>query len=413
MSMQQRVWEMSGLMPGGYCRSALVVGPESPHLVKGHGCYVVDEDGRTLIDMNNDFTALVHGNSHPALVKASQDALADGSAFGMPTWYEDEHAQILVDRIPGVDQIRYTCSGTEAVMTAIRLARAVTGRMGLLALRGAYHGFADTIIATGGPAAHQGVPQGLLDELTLVDCNDIAGLEAAVAERGEQLAAIVIDILPNQAGLISVTKEFLQRVRELCDQHGILFIDDEVINLRAGFNGIAAERGVRPDVVVVGKLIGGGHPAGAVMANREIMGRFDPAGSNPLKHGGTFAANPLMLRTGAEALRLLDEDAIARLNRLGQRARDTLSNGIKALGWTVRGEASVLRPFPPSDIPAGPAQKRLFWAAYEREVAVPPTALCALSTPMDEQVVDSAMERLIDAIEEVDSASRKAAEVAQ
>lgn len=395
-----RSQRLSPLLPGGYTRGALVVGPQSPHAVEGHGCYLIDGDGRELIDLNNDFTSLVHGNAHPAIVEVSRAAIEDGSAFGLPTHWEDEHAQILVDRIPGAEQVRYTCSGTEAVMTAVRLARAVTGRSGLIALRAAYHGYSDSVIASGGESARRGVPQGLLDELTLVDNNDLVGLEAAVAARGERLAAILIDALPNRAGMVPVSPEFLRRVRELCDEHGIVFIDDEVINLRHGLHGIAAERGVRPDIVVTGKIIGGGYPAGAVLSSREIMAQFDPARPEALEHGGTFAANPLMLRAGAEALRLFDAEAIARLNALGEQARASLAEGIARLGWTVRGEGSLLRPFPPEEM-AGPVTRRLFWAAHERGVSITPSGMCSLSTPMDSEVVAQAVERLVDAVESV------------
>ncbi|MBS1842824.1 MAG: aminotransferase class III-fold pyridoxal phosphate-dependent enzyme [Actinobacteria bacterium] len=399
-STPSRAQELSPLLPGGYTRGSLVVGTHSPQAAKGHGCYVIDGDGRELIDLNNDFTSLVHGNAHPAIVEVSRAAIEDGSAFGLPTHWEHEHAQILVDRIPGAEQVRYTCSGTEAVMTAVRIARAVTGRSGVVALRDAYHGYSDSVIGTAGPKSRRGVPVGLLDELILVDVNDIAALEAAVSERPEGLAAILVDAMPNRAGMIAVTPEFLQRVRELCDEHGILFIDDEVINLRQGLHGVAAERGVLPDIVVTGKIIGGGYPAGAVLSSREIMAQFDPERSDPLEQGGTFAANPLMLRAGAEALRLFDREAIARLNALGEQARSSLAEGVERLGWTVRGEGSLFRPIPPDDL-TGPVTRRLFWAAHERGVSITPTAMCALSTPMDADVVGRAVEGLVDAIESV------------
>jgi glutamate-1-semialdehyde 2,1-aminomutase len=290
-------------------------------------------------------------------------------------------------------------------MTAVRLARAVTGRAGLIALRDAYHGFSESVIATSGGRTRRGVPEPLLDELTLVDANDVPALEAAAQARGEQTAAILVDALPNRAGLVSVGVEFLRRVRELCDEHGMLFIDDEVINLRTAPRGIAAERGVRPDIVVAGKLIGGGHPAGAVLSTREIMSQFDPARPDYLEHGGTFAANPLMLRAGAAALSLFDDEPIARLNALGERARSALASAIAPLGWTVRGEGSLLRPFPPEGVAPAPVQRQVFWAAWERELAIMPTALLALSTPMTAEIVDGAVDRLADAIAEVAATS--------
>lgn len=394
----------SEYLPGGYTRSALVVGSRSPQIVSGSGPWVTDQSGRRLIDMNNDFSALIHGNSHPDVTEESIAALRDGAAFGAPTRWEDHHAGRLLSRLETCDRVRYTTSGTEAVMTAVRLARDYTGREKLVVVKNAYHGFSDSVIGAGGQNAQRGVPRGLLDHLILVGIDDVEALEEAFADRAEDIAAVLVDLMPNRAGLLEPSDRFLAACRQLCDEHGAVLIDDEVINFRDGYNGIAANRGLKPDLVVLGKMIGGGQPIGAVAGRGEIMERFDPfAPGGGLEQGGTFAATPQALRAGAKSLDLFDETEAARLNALGDLARERLRQAIEPLGWTVRGRGSLLRPFPGPGRSAKPSadQLRLYWTAYEAGVLIMPTALLALSTPMTEEVVIDAIDKVSEAVARV------------
>lgn len=388
---------MSELLPGGYTRSALVVGQRSPRIASGIGCKVFDQAGRELIDMNNDFSALINGNAHPELVAEVRDALEGGSAFGAPTEWEGHHAEILLKRLETCDQVRYTTSGSEAVMTAVRLARDFTGREKIIAIRNAYHGFADSVIGAGGSNAQRGIPRGLLEQLVLIDHDDIAALTRSFERNPSGIAAVLLDLMPNRAGLIELSDDFIATARRLCDESGALLIDDEVINFRDGVNGVAANRGLKPDLVVLGKMIGGGQPAGAVAGPAEIMEHFDPFSPvGGLEHGGTFAATPQMLRAGARCLQLFDDEAAATLNELGALARERLGIAIEPHGWEVRGRGSLLRPFPrgASGSEAKERQRQLFWAAYEAGVLVMPTGLMALSTPMTEEIVKEAVDRV-------------------
>lgn len=386
------------LLPGGFGRSTYYTGAPAPYAVRGEGCRVWDDRGRELIDANNNFTTLVHGNAHPRLIEAGMSAMREGTCWGIPNLYEWEHAQLLLERLPGLDQVRYTNSGTEAVMTAIRIARASTGRDGCIMMRGSYHGSSEIALCTGSPQDRRGVPEGVVRDVTVISLNDLDALRDAVATRPQHYAAIIIDLLPNRAGLISVTREFVMAARELATRHGIVLIIDEVISLRLGPLGLSGEYGVTPDLLTTGKLIGGGFPVGAVAGREELMRELDPTRPGSVPHAGTFSGNPVSMAAGAESLRLLTPQAIAQMNALGDGARTALSTRVAAAGWEVRGRGSLLRPFPTQQAYDLGLQRKVWWAAYDRGVLLSPANLVSLSSPMTEQVVSDLAERLTDAV---------------
>jgi glutamate-1-semialdehyde 2,1-aminomutase len=387
------------LLPGGLGRTSLAVGDPTPHVVRAEGYRLWDESGRGLIDTNNNFSVSVHGHAHPEISAAAERALRDGASFGLPNLYEWEHAALLLGRFPALDQVRYTNSGTEAVMTAIRVARASTGRDGVVVVQDGYHGSSDVALCASSGRYRRGVPKGVANDVTVVPFNDTARLREAIESDPGRHAAVLIDLLPNRAGLLSVSDEFIALARELTTRHGAVLIVDEVISLRLGPNGLSGEYGVTPDLVTVGKIIGGGFPIGAVIGREEIMRELSVAAPTYLDHGGTFSGNPVSMAAGAVSLRLLTEDAITRLNYLGDSARRVVQARVADAGWDVRGRGSILRPFPQGapGIEEG-LRRRLWWAAYDRGLLITQANMVSLSTPMTEEVVADIAERLGEAV---------------
>lgn len=387
------------LLPGGLGRTSLAVGERTPFVVRGRGHLVWDEAGRELIDANNNFTVAVHGHAHPKIVEAAERALRDGASFGLPNLHEWEHAEVLLGRFPELDQVRYTNSGTEAVMTALRVARASTGRDACIVVQDGYHGTSDVALCAGGERYTRGVPQAVVDAVTVVPINDADALRAVVEADPARYAAVLIDLLPNRAGLISLTDEFVQAAREIATEHGIVLIVDEVISLRLGPHGLSGEYGITPDLVTVGKIIGGGFPVGAVIGREAFTRELAVSRPNFLEHGGTFTGNPVSMAAGAVSLRLLTDGAIARLNALGDAARDALAAKLAHVGWEVRGRGSLFRPFPQGHAQMAPVLRtRLWWAAYERGLLLTQANCVALSTPMTETVVSDVVDRLAAAV---------------
>lgn len=385
------------LLPGGFGRSTYFTGATTPYAVRGEGYKVWDDQGVELIDANNNFTVNIHGNAHPQLNEAAIRAINTGTCWGIPNLQEWEHADLLLSRLPNLDQVRYSNSGTEAVMTAVRLARGATGRDGVIMIKNGYHGSSDLALSTGGASYRRGIPAGITQDVTLIDFNDLDALDDAVSSRPSHFAAIIFDVLPNRAGLIQASHAFVKGAREIATRYGIALIVDEVISFRLGYNGACAEYGVTPDLLTMGKLIGGGFPIGAVAGKEELMRHLDPTGPNSLPQAGTFSGNPVSMAAGAESLRLLTPSVIKNMNTLGDTARLSIAERVASVGWEVRGKGSLLRPFPKSGY-TSKVQNELWWAAYNRGVLLSPANLVALSSPMTPQVVNDLADRLADAI---------------
>jgi glutamate-1-semialdehyde 2,1-aminomutase len=357
-----------------------------------------------LIDCSNNFTALVHGHAEPHIVAAAEKAMRAGTCFSLPNRYELEHAQELLKRFPALDQVRYTNSGTEAVMTAIRIARAYTGRERCIMVRDSYHGTADIALTTGDRWVRRGIPEGVLQDVAIVELNDAAGLRDTIERDAGSYAALILDLLPSGAGLVPVQSAFVQTARDLATRYGIVLILDEVISFRLGLHGLSGEYKVNADLITLGKVIGGGFPVGAVVGREPLMRELDPTSPKGLLHGGTFVANPVTMAAGLASVRLLTETAITRLNGLGDDLRSDLSTRLRSSNWEVRGRGSLLRP-----VPAGgaTADKRLqwglWWAAYDRGILLTQHNDIVLSTPMDKPVVDEVADQVANAVTAVSS----------
>jgi glutamate-1-semialdehyde 2,1-aminomutase len=387
-SESQRLYERAlGSLPGGNSRSTLFVAPHPPYAERGEGCEVVDVDGHRVVDLQNNYTALVHGHAFVPVVEAAREALARGSAFGLPTDSEIELAECLVRRVGWARRWRFANSGTEAVMMAVRAARAATGRDGLVRFANCYHGSWDAVVRRGShgvPATAQG------DVLTLA-LGDGESFVAALDEHEGRLAAVLIDPMPNRAGLKPLDPSFVRLVRKETAQRGIVLVVDEVITFRLASGGLHSLYGVEGDLIVLGKMIGGGFPVGAVGGRAELMDVFDPHRPDAVAHGGTFSANPVTMRAGLAALEAFGTDEIDRIGALGDRLRE----GLRGRGWSVTGRGSLLQI-------GSQDPTRLWWRLYEAGVLIAGNGLVCVSTPMDEGTI----ERVLGAFERVGAAVR-------
>ena len=333
MPQSRRLFERARrVMPGGNTRTTVFIDPFPIYAARGEGCRVWDVDGNAYYDCINNFTAMIHGYGHPDVTAAVIDQMPHGTAFGAPTESEIELAELLVERLPSVEQIRFANSGTEAVMMAIKAARAFTGRPKIVKIEGAYHGsydFAEVSLdsspANWGdlPASTpyaRGTPRGVLDDVIAVPFNDVEAMRDVFAAHGAAIAGVLIDPMPNRAGLIPARRDYLDAMVGIAHAAGALVIFDEVIAFRLGHSGAQGLWGISPDLTALGKIIGGGFPVGAVGGRAEVMAVFDPTGGKPaLPHGGTFTANPVTMRAGLAAMKALTPESFARLDRLAQR----------------------------------------------------------------------------------------------
>ena len=270
------------VMPGGNTRTTVYIDPFPIYAERGEGCRVWDVDGNVFYDCINNFTAMIHGYAQLEAVAAVNTQMPHGSAFGAPTLSEIELAELLVDRLPSADQIRFANSGTEAVMMAIKAARAFTDRPKIVKIEGAYHGsydFAEVSLDSApanwgdmpnSTAYAKGTPRGVLDDVIAVPFNDAEAAEAVFSAHGAEIAAVLIDPMPNRAGLIPARRDYLERLVKAAHAAGALVIFDEVISFRLGYSGAQGLWDIRPDLTALGKIIGGGFPVGAIAGRAEV-----------------------------------------------------------------------------------------------------------------------------------------------
>jgi glutamate-1-semialdehyde 2,1-aminomutase len=328
-------------------RQAAVYGPYQIWGTHAEGCKIYDLDGNVYDDFSNVATALIHGYAHPLVGQAITEAYSKGAQlYGIRSAYRERLAEMIVDRVPGVDEIVFSCSGTESDMYAVRIARASSGREKVLRFRGGYHGTYDPLFGFD-PDPWPGFPKSAADDVLLADYNDADGFDRALMDHASELAAVIVEPVLGTAGYIHQRDGFLQHVREATRKAGVLLIFDEVITGFRWARGGALERyGIDPpaDLVVFGKIIGGGTPLGAVGGRTDVMQVV--AGDNqsrPVVAGGTFAGNQVGCAAGIATLELLTDDAYTRLERLGERLRTQLQQALRSAGVAgqVTGDASV------------------------------------------------------------------------
>jgi glutamate-1-semialdehyde 2,1-aminomutase len=330
-------------MPGGVnspVRAMRSIGRDPIFIASGAGSRVVDVDGNEYVDLVSSWGPLILGHAHPAVVAAIEEAASRGTTFGAPTEAEVELAAEVVERMPAVEMMRMTSSGTEATMSALRLARAATGRELVLKFAGAYHGHVDGLLAEAGSGlATQGIPASAgvsaaaAAATVIVPWNDPDALRAA-CERHE-LAAIIAEPVPANMGVVAPAPGFLELLRECADANGALLIFDEVITgFRLGRGGAQERYSVLPDLTIMGKVLGGGLPAAAYGGRRDLLERIAPAGE--VYQAGTLSGNPLAVAAGLATLSLLDGSAYARLAGITERLAHGLRDAAALAGRSVR-----------------------------------------------------------------------------
>ena len=302
--------------PGGVnspVRAFKSVGGTPLFIKKGDGAYIWDEDDNQFIDFCCSWGPLILGHNNPDVFNKVVATMSNGASFGAPTRLENELAELILGRIPFIDKLRFVSSGTEAVMSAIRLARGVTGKSKILKFEGCYHGHVDALLVkagsglvTLGTSSSAGVPEALANETLVLPLNDLTQLRETLVHYREELACVIIEPIPANNGLLLQDKTFLTHLREWCTELGILLVFDEVISgFRVAFGGAAEVYGITPDIVTYGKIIGGGLPVGAYGAKNEIMSFVSPDG--PVYQAGTLSGNPVAMSAGIAQLTVCNQ----------------------------------------------------------------------------------------------------------
>jgi glutamate-1-semialdehyde 2,1-aminomutase len=326
--------------PGGVnspVRAFRAVGGTPRFMVRGDGPYLWDADDRRYVDLVCSWGPMILGHRHPAVREAVQGAVARGSSFGTPGVAEVELAEEIVDRTP-IDQVRLVSSGTEATMSAIRLARGVTGRAKVVKFAGCYHGHVDALLAAAGSGVvtlgipgTPGVTAGTTADTVVVAYNDITAVEKVFADVGDQIACVITEAAAANMGVVPPLPGFNARLAELCRESGALFISDEVMTgFRVSRSGWFGVEGVTPDLMTFGKVMGGGLPAAAFGGRRDVMSQLAPEGA--VYQAGTLSGNPIATASGLATLRALDADVYATIDRRAQQVGDAVSEALTAAG---------------------------------------------------------------------------------
>ncbi len=409
------LWEEAlTVMPGGNSRTTTFFDPYPFYVQRGQGAHVWDADGVDRLDFNGNYTSLVLGHAPAEVVRAVQEAAAQGLSFPGPTEHEIRLAEALVRRIPSLEQVRFTNSGTEATMNAVRAARAFTGRAKIAKFEGAYHGTHDWVLVSVAPdpkaaggrrrprpvAWSAGLPPAVLKHVVVLPWNDAEACEQIIEREAAALAAVLVDPLLGIGGVLPPAPGFLERLRAVTERHGIVLVFDEVISFRVAPGGAQERFGVRPDLTTLGKIIGGGLPVGAFGGRADIMAAYDPRkGGARISHGGTFNANPLTMAAGLATLEALTPEAYARLDALGDRLRGGVTRLLRAtrrrgqvtglgslfcLHWTP-GALTDYRSSRPRD-PQAPL--RVFLGLLNEGILLTQRGLGACSLAMTEEDVD-------------------------
>ncbi|MBM3924602.1 MAG: aminotransferase class III-fold pyridoxal phosphate-dependent enzyme [SAR202 cluster bacterium] len=331
--------EAKKYLPGGNTRAAAWLDPYPVFAVRGQGAHIYDADGNKYLDFLINATSLILGHAHPAVVSALQEQATMGTAFANPTESQVRLAKMLCERVPSVERVRFTNSGTEATINAIRAARAYTGRPKIAKFEGTYHGVYDYVSVSVKPpldkagrknapkavAGDPSVTASVVKDVVILPFNDLESSEKILRKHAHELSCVIMEPIVSMLGYVVGDLEFLQGIRRITEELEIVLIYDEVQSLRLGRGGAQEMYGVRPDLSTFGKTIGGGLPVGAFGGKKEIMALFDPSeGNAALPHAGTFNANPMTMVAGATVLEHLTPGIYKRLNSLGDRARQKL-----------------------------------------------------------------------------------------
>jgi glutamate-1-semialdehyde 2,1-aminomutase len=411
------------VMPGGVSRSTLLRSPHPYYADKGEGCYVTDLEGVKRIDFANNMASLIHGHAHPTVVEAVTEQLQKGTAFTMATEVELIYAEHLCQRTLNFENIRFVNSGTEAVMCCLKAARAYTGRSKIAKLEGAYHGLYDyaEVSQTANPSnwgetenplsvpvAH-GTPESVLNDVVIIPFNDIEGAISILDKHADQLACVLIDLMPHRVCLAPATAKFIKALDQWTSKNDSLLVCDEVITFRSNFGGAQEWYDVRPDLTALGKLIGGGFPVGAFAGRKDVMDVVNPLFDKVLfPQSGTFSANPVTMVAGRVSMEMFDHEAVNRLNKLADRAREQIADAIRIadIPACVTGGGSMFRVHMKAKAPTNYREafvtieeaqqaKVLLNHMFDNGFMLINSCSGALSTPMTEKEIDCLVEEML------------------
>lgn len=389
--------EACRVMPGGNTRTVLYHGPFPLRVARGWGNRIVDVDGHEYIDMLGEYTAGLYGHSNETIIDAVRSALDDGLTLAAHNMDEVRLATALVDRFPAMDLVRFTNSGTEANLMAVALARAVTGRPAIAVVLGGYHG--GLLYFAGG-----GSPVNAPYDAVLMTFNDVEASREALRASADRLACVLIEPVMGSAGCIPADPEYLEMLREETQRLGILLVLDEVMTSRLAWPGAGAAYGVEPDLMTVGKYLGGGLTFGAFGGRSDLMSRFDPTSPGSLPHAGTFNNNVLTMAAGVAGLTsVLSPETLDALNARGDRLRARLNEAVGEFGWCATGVGSMVGLHPvslpvrsPADLAGADDRRRelLFLDLLERGWYMARRGFIALSL----EISDSDIDGFVDAV---------------
>jgi glutamate-1-semialdehyde 2,1-aminomutase len=408
-------------IPGGVnspARAFGAVGGQPIFIQRGEGPYLFDIDGNRYVDFVGSWGPLILGHCHPRVVEAVNAAMAKGASFGAPTEAETELAELIRQLMPSLEMVRMVSSGTEAAMSAIRLARGYTGRDIIVKFAGCYHGHVDSLLVAAGSSAttlgvpnSPGIPRGCTADTLVLRYNDIEGLRQAFASQGAKIAGVILEPVVGNMGLVIPTKDFLGELRRLTEQHRALLIYDEVMTgFRLALGGAQQLFGQNPDLTILGKIVGGGLPVGAYGGRADVMKKVMPAG--PVFQAGTLSGNPLAMAAGLATLReLCERPPYARLEQLSQR----LAAGLRAAAadagvhhqlqrvgsmWTLFFNAEPVIDYDGAKKSDTARFARFFWAMMDRDIYLPCSQFEAafLSAAMTETHIDKTIAAARDAL---------------
>ena len=399
------------LIPGGVnspARAFGAVGGNPIFIARAEGAYLTDLDGYRYLDFIQSWGPMILGHCHPAVVEAATAALQHGSSYGAPTERESELAALVIEAVPSIEMVRFVSSGTEAAMSALRLARGATGRNLVVKFAGCYHGHVDALLVSAGSSAlthgvpnSPGVPLGATQDTLVLPYNDISALQTLFQAKGDEIAAVMLEPIVGNMGLVVPSDEFRRELRRLTRHHGALLIYDEVMTgFRLAYGGAQALLGDEPDMTALGKIIGGGYPVGAYGGRAEVMAKVMPAG--PVFQAGTLSGNPVAMAAGIATLRQLrDHPPYEYLDRLGAKLAEGLKQAATEVGipyqlnrvgsmWTLFFTATPVVDLASASTSDTTRFSRFFWGMMDRGFYLPCSQFEAafLSAVMTESEID-------------------------
>jgi glutamate-1-semialdehyde 2,1-aminomutase len=407
-------------LPGGDSRSPLFYPPYPVVLEEGNGCWLLDLDGNKLLDFTGNHTSLVLGYKHPQVLKAVRRQLEKGTAFPGVTVPQVRLAELLCERVPSFERVRFANSGTEAAMNAIRAARAFTGRHKIAKIEGGYNGSWDDVMVSTHPSSEQagdvvrpvaapaslGLSPDSTDNVVVLPFNEVEAAAQLIEQQGEHLAAIIVEPVMGSAGMIPAERGYLEMLRELTERFGILLVFDEVISFRIAYGGAQEHYGVTPDLTCLGKLIGGGFPLGAFGGRSDVMAMFDPSrGRLQIPHPGSNNANPISLVAGETTLGLLTGEAIRLLNRRGESLRHQIHMSFQDVGlpaqvtglgslFAVHLTSQPVKSYRDTMGADADLRHRIFLGLFKEGVLIDPRGVGCVSAAIGEAEIDQFVDAL-------------------